>query len=263
MDAGANCIATATYQASFAGFQAAGCTHVESERLLLLAVELAVNARTAFLAERDKSQDTLLVAGSIGPFGAYLADGSEYRGNYAVSREDLVHFHRERLHILADLEIDVLAFETIPSFEEASVLLELLESRPSRMAWFSFSCRDAQHISDGTPLQKCADLLADHPQVWAIGVNCIAPSMVVEAIAILRAAAPQKRIAVYPNSGERYDPDKKCWIGTAEPVEFGQASLEWLEAGAHIIGGCCRTSPAHISTMHHMIANRQVRDHRV
>ena len=241
LEAGANCISTATYQASFAGFAAAGCSQVESERLLLLAVELAVEARSAYLAgitktditKADKtiSEGIPLIAGSIGPYGAYLADGSEYRGNYSASREELLDFHRERLHVLADSGIDVLAFETIPSYEEASVLLELLESRPNRMAWFSFSCRDTQHISDGTPLGKCANLLAEHPQVWAIGINCVAPSMVVEAIAILREAAPKKRLAVYPNSGEHYDPDKKCWIGTAEPVEFGQAALEWLTQG--------------------------------
>jgi homocysteine S-methyltransferase len=250
--AGADCIATTTYQASFEGFARQGYSEEDARKLMHRAVDLAREARDLFLNEGREGtsiHDRPLIAGSIGPYGAFLADGSEYRGDYDATDEQLSDFHHDRLFLLADAGVDVLAFETIPSYREAKVLLNLLESRPSIQAWFSFSCRDEEHISDSTPVSECARLLADSDQVVAIGVNCVSPSLIPGLIQTLRRAAPSKPVIVYPNSGEVYDPQEKKWTGIAEPVEFGRAAIEWYNAGARMIGGCCRTTPLHISAM--------------
>jgi homocysteine S-methyltransferase len=121
----------------------------------------------------------------------------------------------------------------------------LLVGTPGRHAWFSFSCRDERHISDGTPLAECAAYLDGYEQVAAVGINCTAPRYLSGLIAEVRRVT-DKPIVVYPNSGERYDAVNHCWLGMSDPVDFASASREWEAAGARLIGGCCRTGPAHI-----------------
>jgi homocysteine S-methyltransferase len=179
----------------------------------------------------------------VGPYGAYLADGSEYDGRYGLDENALYRFHRERWRLLATTAADLLACETIPSYLEMRALARLLQETPERMAWFSFSCADGRHLHDGTPMRQCAAFLDKLKQTAAIGVNCTPPQHITSLIHEIRAVSA-KPIIVYPNSGERYDAARNCWLGDAG--DFVAASQEWTAAGAAIIGGCCRIGPDQI-----------------
>jgi len=250
--AGADCIIAASYQASIKGFVEGGWSVTDAKALLRRSVDLADEARTVFL-EQPATRLRPLVAASIGPYGAYLANGAEYQGNYGISKEDLRAFHEPRWEILsdavADHVVDLFACETIPSFSEAEVLLNLLRQTPGLYAWVSFSCRDGENISDGTPIRECAELLDDCDQVVAVGVNCTAPEHVASLIEQLCEITTKTEIVVYPNSGEVYDANLKTWSGTEDPVSCGIAAREWFDKGARLIGGCCRTGPLHVETM--------------
>ncbi len=260
LEAGADCITSATYQASVPGFVRAGFSEKQATGLMQGAVRLAVQARdqyaetgTQFPHQRPRP----LVAASIGPYGAYLADGSEFRGDYAVSAETLRAFHEPRWQILAETSADLFACETIPSLMEAEVLRELLAEAPAVQAWVSFSCKDEECISDGTPLRECAALFAGCDQIVAVGVNCTAPQYMAPLITEIRVAAPDKLVVVYPNSGEVYDAANRVWIGTGSAGEFSDAALHWRELGARLIGGCCRTRPGHIRTLRRSLLKPQ------
>jgi homocysteine S-methyltransferase len=246
-EAGADCAITASYQASVQGFMARGMSEEEATGLLRLSVRLAIEARDEFWRDKSNREGRLrpLVAASIGPYGAFLADGSEYSGNYELDEQGLLDWHRQRWQILAGCGADLLACETIPSYGEMRALHHLLKETPGTLAWFSFSCRDGLHISDGTPIARCASRLSDSPQVVAIGVNCTAPRFIPGLISELRRVT-SKHILVYPNSGETYDAENQRWLGLSDASEFGTLSREWRKEGAAMIGGCCRTGPNHI-----------------
>ena len=150
LNAGADIIATATYQASFGGFERAGYSKSQAASLMCLGVDIALLAREIFWSGQQGHHDRLrpLVAASVGPYGACLHDGSEYHGNYGVGRSELMDFHRPRMEVLAATDADMFAFETIPSQLEAEVLLELLEEFPEHSAWLSYSCRDGLHVNN-------------------------------------------------------------------------------------------------------------------
>ena len=247
LEAGADCIISASYQATIQGFLSKGFTENESVTLLQRSVLLAQEARDEFWSNPANHERRLrpLVAASVGPYGAYLADGSEYRGNYALDEEALVDFHRRRWQLLVDCAPDLMACETIPSIVEASVLQRLLEETPGISAWISFCCQDGQHIGDGTPLVDCIAPLDRVPEVVAVGINCTAPRFIRELVREARRAT-QKPIIVYPNSGETYDAEGKRWIGHSIPEDFAEQSRSWRLAGATLLGGCCRTGPKHI-----------------
>ncbi|MFQ6047470.1 MAG: homocysteine S-methyltransferase [Gemmatimonadales bacterium] len=245
--AGADCITSASYQATIEGLATRGLRKEEAAQVILSSVRLAVEAREEFwtVPEHRRGRLKPIVAASVGPYGAYLADGSEYTGRYDLDRAGLLGFHRERWRILAASEADLLACETIPSSVEAEALLELLGETPHVWAWFSFSCRDERSLSDGMPIARVAASLRDEPRVVAVGINCTPPRFIRALIEEVRAAS-SKPVVVYPNSGEVYDKESKRWVGDAEPVDFGRLSDEWLKAGATLIGGCCRTGPVHV-----------------
>ncbi|MEO3814844.1 homocysteine S-methyltransferase [Sphaerisporangium sp. B11E5] len=232
--AGADVATTASYQASFPGLMRRGRNEHEAQALMQLSVELAVEARDA--------NGGGVVAASVGPYGAYLADGAEYTGDYDLDERALLEWHRPRWEVLAGSGADVLACETIPSYAEARVIARLLEETPKVNAWIAFSCRDDERIRDGTPLERCAELFAGNPQVVALGVNCTSPAHIKSLIGRLEGSP----IIVYPNSGETWDAEHRLWRGIADPVEFATAAVQWRDAGATYIGGCCRTTPEHI-----------------
>lgn len=248
--AGADLATTASYQASLAGFAKRGVDRRRALSLIGSSVALARHARAMFWTSPDREPDRVwpLIAGSVGPYGAALADGSEYRGNYGVGRAELIEFHRPRLEILLDAAVDVLAIETIPSLGEADALLELLAERPTARAWFSFTTRDASRLSEGQPIEEAARLVSSSPQVVAVGVNCVPPKQVDPLLARLRSATDLP-LVVYPNSGERWDSTLRCWCGEASPLDPAAAVVRWRAAGARLIGGCCRTTPANISAI--------------
>jgi homocysteine S-methyltransferase len=245
--AGADVLITASYQASLAGFVRAGRTPAEARALMQHAVSLARQARDDWAAEatRADTRPHPLVATSVGPYGAVLADGSEYRGDYDISPADLVRFHRERLEVLVDGGVEVLACETLPSLAEAEALVEALSGWPEVTAWVSFSARNDREVSDGTPAARCAAFLHEQPQVLAVGVNCTAVSHITPLLQRL-AGATDKPLLTYPNSGETYDADTHSWRGDRAESDFSLLAQEWHAAGARLVGGCCRTRPADI-----------------
>lgn len=246
LSAGADIITTASYQATFEGFAKRGFGNEEAERLLKLSVEVAHGAREKFWSKkvyRDNRQRPL-VAASIGPYGAYLADGSEYKGNYGLSIEQLKNFHRNRMKTLWDTAPDLLACETIPCPDEAKALAELLAEFPEAKAWMSFSCRDGQHLSDGTPFAAAVEIAQASPQVVAVGINCTAPGFILPLLEIAHNHT-NKPLLAYPNSGEIWDHKHHCWLPGTSGDTWAHLE-EWLKAGARLVGGCCRCGPEDI-----------------
>ncbi|OQP82315.1 homocysteine S-methyltransferase [Xanthomonas phaseoli pv. syngonii LMG 9055] len=247
--AGAQCAITASYQATPLGFAARGLDLAQSQALIARSVHLAAQARADHLQLRPDAAP-LWVAGSVGPYGAYLADGSEYRGDYVLPIEQLMDFHRPRIAALAEAGVDLLACETLPSASEIVALRQLLQHEfPQLHAWFSFTLRDAAHLSDGTPLAQVVPALDACAQAIAVGINCIALDQASAALHRL-AALTALPLVVYPNSGEHYDASDKRWhAGQAAALTLADQHAHWLAAGARLIGGCCRTAPRDIAAL--------------
>ncbi|MGD8349878.1 MAG: homocysteine S-methyltransferase [Gammaproteobacteria bacterium] len=244
LEAGAMCLTTASYQASRPALAARGMADDEIEKVFRASVEIAAGVRDEFMRDHPENPRPLIAA-SVGPYGAYLADGSEYRGNYGIGEVALEEFHARRLAWLDAAGADLLACETIPDLQEAGVLCRLLES-VSTPAWVSFCCRDAATLHDGNPLDSAAEMFASHARVFAVGVNCCAPGIVEQAIGRIHAVAPHKLVVVYPNSGQQYDAEARQWSGDAELSHWSSLAQRWFDAGAGLIGGCCRIGPRHI-----------------
>ncbi len=245
--AGADIVITASYQATINGFMQRGLRREESIALLHRAVRLAREARDAFWKEpaHHTGRPRPLVAASVGPYGAFLADGSEYRGDYGLSETQLMDFHRPRMAALLEAGPDLLACETIPCFIEARALARLLAEFPAAWAWISFSARDGAHLCHGETLAECAAWLDACPQVAAVGINCTAPQHLP---ALIRAACTvtDKPVVVYPNSGETWQAESHSWQGVSVSTAFAAEAERWYAEGARLIGGCCRTRPDHI-----------------
>jgi homocysteine S-methyltransferase len=250
LEAGADCIATASYQATIPGFTRRGLTRSEATDLLRFSVSLAQGVRDAFWDDASRREGRMkpLVQASIGPYGAYLADGSEYTPHYDLGEAGLREFHRPRWDALVEEEPDLLGWETIPSASEADALLRLLDDTPHLYAWISFSCRDDAHLADGTPLDGVIASATSVKRVAAVGFNCVPPSLVPDLIDRFTSVTDVPLI-VYPNSGEGWDAGAKEWTGAQEPLDFGEAAPEWHKMGASVIGGCCRTEPSDIKAI--------------
>jgi homocysteine S-methyltransferase len=248
--AGADVATTATYQASFLGFERRGLGPDEAAQLMRNAVALAMAARERFWSNASLRGGRLrpLIAASIGPYGAMLADGSEYRGDYGVGDEELLAFHRPRMRVLVESDADLLACETIPSLREALLLARLLQEFPKASAWISFSCRDGAHTGEGQRIADCVRQLDGFAQVVAVGVNCTRPQYIGALLEQMRGQT-DKPLLVYPNSGERYDALGKRWLGGGDVIGLALQAQSWRRAGARLIGGCCRTTPADIRAL--------------
>ena len=229
IEAGSQCIATCSYQVSRLGYAEVGLAAERADEALLRSVELARSVTAEFPDRR------VLVAGSLGPFGAALHNGGEYHGNYDCSYGDLVRFHRERIEIFAQASgaqaPDLLAFETFPSLDEVRAVGEALRPWPDLAAWFSFSCRDEGHVSHGERVADCAALVTSFPQTVAIGVNCVPPKWIPSLIAELRAAS-DKSVLVYPNSGEGWDAGAAVLDGDNRSGRFRRASGGVVQSGS-------------------------------
>lgn len=243
--AGARVATTASYQASFRGFAEHGLSHDDSAALLRRSVALAREA--AEMAEADDGVPRL-VAASIGPYGAVLADGSEYRGDYGVPDGQLRAFHSERLEVLAAAGPDLLALETVPCEQEAAVLLDVLDTlRPDVPAWLSLSCTDATRTRAGEPVERVFGLASGHDGLVAVGVNCTAPAYV-EALVTAAVRASGKPAVAYPNSGESWDGAARAWGGDGAGVDV-TAARRWVAAGTRWVGGCCRVGSDDIAVL--------------
>jgi homocysteine S-methyltransferase len=235
--AGAMIATTASYQASFDGFADSGIGRDDTVRLLRRSVELAKTARD------EVGDASRRVAASVGPYGAALADGSEYRGRYGLGVAQLEDWHRPRLEVLADAGADVLALETIPDVDEAEALVNLVQSL-GVPAWLSYTI-DGTRTRAGQPLADAFAVAVGIPEIVAVGVNCCAPDDVLPAIGQARETG--KPVIVYPNSGERWDSARRAWVG---PSRFSaRLAVQWAAAGARVIGGCCRVRPADIAEL--------------
>lgn len=237
--AGAQVAITSSYQASFEGFAALGLGREEAEAALRLATSCALTAR-------DQLQDggTRWVAASVGPYGAMLADGSEYRGDYGLTAAQLRDWHRPRFDVLADSGADVLAIETLPCLAEVDALVQLLDGS-GVSAWISLTAQDGRTRA-GEPIEEAFALAASIPEVIAVGVNCC-PATEVAALTATAAAVTGRPVVVYPNSGETWNAAARTWGGdpTFQPADV----RSWAAAGAGLIGGCCRVGPAQITAL--------------
>ncbi|MFE6891123.1 homocysteine S-methyltransferase [Streptomyces sp. NPDC057694] len=236
-EAGASVAITASYQATFEGFARRGIGHRRAAELMASSVESAREA--ARLADAARP---LWVAASAGPYGAMLADGSEYRGRYGLSVAELERFHRPRLEVLAGARPDVLALETVPDADEARALLRAVRGL-GVPAWLTYSV-DGDRTRAGQPLTEAFALAAEVPEIIAVGVNCCVPEDVDRAVE-LAAEATGKPVVVYPNSGETWDADARRWTGQASFP--GARVTGWRDRGARLIGGCCRVGPGAIA----------------
>jgi homocysteine S-methyltransferase len=243
--AGADVAITASYQATFAGFAERGLSRSAAAELMVRSVALAREARDRFFATRPANRLKPLIAASVGPYGAALHDGSEFRGDYGLSVGQLVDFHRPRLEILAGAGPDLFACETVPCRAEAEALVQVLADHPGIPAWLSFSCQDGRRVCHGETLAECASVAASCPQIVAIGVNCTAPQYVAELLKSMVPRPDQLRLA-YPNSGEQWDASDRCFRPVEGAGDWGVDLTSWFDAGARLIGGCCRTTPSSI-----------------
>ncbi|MGN0981987.1 MAG: homocysteine S-methyltransferase [Candidatus Limivicinus sp.] len=244
---GADCGITCSYQATIPGLMNAGYTEAEAEHIITESVRLFLEAREEWWQAEGKASGRVwpLCLAGIGPYGAYLADGSEYRGNYGVSDETLRSFHRRRMQLLWEAGADALLIETQPSLAEVLIAAELAEELQADY-WISFSCRDGSHINEGDRIADCAKALSkDHPHLRMLGVNCTKPVYVDSLIRELRQATDLP-IAVYPNSGEEYDPVTKTWHGAQDGKSFYDYALSYFKNGAAAVGGCCTTTELHV-----------------
>ena len=242
--AGADVAITASYQATFPGLQASGMNAAEAEQMIRSSVSVAIEARDRFWGDPQNQRSRLrpLIAASVGPYGAYLHDGSEYTGQYDLPVDELKEFHRARLAVLADSGADLLACETIPSLLEVEALAGLLEKFSKTPVWVSCICQDDEHLSDGNRFIDALRLVAGIPSVVAVGLNCTAPRFV-NALLEKATTVTDKPLVVYPNSGELYDAETCSWRSTSEAGTIEEAVRGWHERGARLIGGCCRTTP--------------------
>ena len=245
--AGADCGITCSYQATIPGLKKAGLSAEEAEALITRSVTLFNETREDWWESEGKAQKRaypLCLAG-VGSYGAYLADGSEYRGRYGVSKDTLRDFHARRMELLWDAGADLLLIETQPSLSEALLEAEIAESLGADY-WVSFTCGSEAVTWEGDSITDCARVLsAGHPHLKMIGVNCVKPAFVSGLIGNLRAGCDLP-IGVYPNSGETYDPITKTWSGGADGIRFEDYAYEWMKLGAVAVGGCCQTVASHI-----------------
>ena len=238
--AGARIAVTASYQASFEGFAAAGIGREETAGLIRTSVDLAAQARDRYV--RETGVDGLRIAGSVGPYGAMLAGGQEYTGDYGgVGRAELAAFHRARIAELIAAGADLLAVETIPQATEAEALVELLAD-VATPAWISFCCRDGCRLADGTPIQDAVAIVAGAPRLLAVGVNCTAPEHVEPLLAAARAVTDLPFV-VYPNDGRTWDGRRRRWTGRQSGITADRVR-RWRDLGAGMIGGCCGVDAA-------------------
>jgi homocysteine S-methyltransferase len=241
--AGAQVATTASYQASFDGFARAGIRQADAEQLIRRSVRLTERARARFGDDQER-----WIAGSVGPYGAALADGSEYRGDYDLSVDELRAWHRPRIELLIDAGVDILALETIPCLAEVEALLAEIKGS-GQPCWLSITC-SGDRTRAGEPAVEAFALAREVDEIVAVGVNCIDPA---DAYQLVRSASAStgKPVVVYPNSGERWDAATRAWIGLAR--FYAEDVEEWINAGARLVGGCCRVGPTEVGRIRDLV----------
>jgi homocysteine S-methyltransferase len=234
VEAGAQVLISSAYQISYPGYLAQGWSKDNVDAAIIASTELA-------------RFPGVKVAASIGPYGAYLADGSEYRGNYGLSKVELKDFHRDRLRALISTRPDLLAVETIPELTEAMAIIELIaEIDPDMPFWISFSCKSESELSSGEKFADAVALVNSAKSAVAVGINCTKPSFIEP---LLKSAKSMIPYVIYPNSGREWDSINKVWLGPVNSSFHPSDIQTWQALGATLIGGCCGVSPKDIAEL--------------
>jgi homocysteine S-methyltransferase len=253
-EAGARVATTASYQATLPGFAAAGIAPDAGLALIRSSVEIARRARDRATDRARAGGDDRprFVVGSVGPYGAMLADGSEYTGAYSLTEAQLRDFHRPRLEALLEAGADLLAFETIPSMIEGEALVRLLDEYTGARAWLSYQCRDGQRTARGEPFEEAVAVALGHPGVVGVGVNCTAPGDVPPLLE--RVADVGIPLVAYPNRGRDWDATSRTWRSAGGSVFDAAATARWTDLGVRWVGGCCGVGPVDIAALAERLA---------
>lgn len=239
-EAGAAYVTTASYQCGVEHFQSLGLSATRARAALL---------STTSIARIGVGDSPTRVAASVGPFGASLADGSEYNGRYRASSADIEAYHRRKLDVLRESDPDVFAVETQSLADEVRMIVDHLVDLGSPRAWFSFGFRDEQTTYGGDPLQRVIDAVADYPNLAAVGLNCTAPHLVTPILRRMAVCMPGVALLAYPNHGGEWSAAGRTWLRPAGSVFESARIHEWYAAGARYIGGCCGIGPTDISQL--------------
>lgn len=243
-EAGADYVTTASYQCGVEHFRTLGLSASRARAALL---------STTSIARIGVADTPTRVAASIGPFGASLADGSEYHGRYRASFADIAAYHRNKLDVLNETDPDVFAVETQLLADEVRVIVDHLVSLGSPRAWFSFGFRDEETTHGGDTLQQVVDAVTDYPNLVAVGVNCTAPHLVTPILRRLATLVPGVALIAYPNHGGEWRAVDRTWLRPGVSVFDSVRVEEWYRAGARYIGGCCGTGPTDIARLAELV----------
>lgn len=246
VESGADIIATASYQCGTKQFEAIGLTSKEARDAL---------ASMTSIARRAVEGTSVAVAASVGPFGASLANGSEYNGRYGVEWQIVEDYHREKLAILVDSGPDLIAIETIPLADEALLIAEILEELGAPPAWFSFGFADETQTYGLDGVDNAVLAIAGYADLVAIGMNCTHPRYVDSLLASMNELASGIPLIVYPNHGREWDAVARCWIGDSISISSVETVRRWIERGARFIGGCCGVDPDDIAHLVNLVSN--------
>jgi S-methylmethionine-dependent homocysteine/selenocysteine methylase len=245
-EAGADIIATASYQCGTKQFESIGLSAKEARDAL---------ASTTTIARRAVEGTSVAVAASVGPFGASLANGSEYNGRYGVEWLVVEDYHREKLAILVESGADLIAIETIPLADEALLIAEILEELGAPPAWFSFGFADETQTYGLDAIDKAVLGIAGYADLVAIGMNCTHPRYVDSLLVSMSELVSGIPLIVYPNHGREWDAVARCWIGDSMSISAAETVKRWVDLGARFIGGCCGVDPRGIADL---VATRDV-----
>ena len=246
VEAGADIIATASYQCGTKQFESIGLSAKEARNAL---------ASTTTIARRTVEGTSVAVAASVGPFGASLANGSEYNGRYGVEWQTVEDYHREKLAILVDSGSDLIAIETIPLADEALLIAEILEELGAPPAWFSFGFADETQTYGLDAVDKAVLSIAGYADLVAIGMNCTHPRYVDSLLASMSELVSGIPLIVYPNHGREWDAVARCWIGDSMSISAIETVKRWVNLGARLIGGCCGIGPEDIAHLVNLVSN--------
>jgi len=238
--AGSDYISTSTYQVSCKVLKDLGYNYDEVINIFKNSVNLAKDA-----IKESKAKKNIRIVGSFGPYAAYLPNASEFVGLYKTTDKEIEEYHYENIEIIKKIELDIILFETIPCLRELKILLKLI-SNLKKEIWLSFTCNENIMFRDGSSIDEGVKLASNYSNIKAIGLNCFSPLLVAKGIEKLRYLS-NKKILIYPNSGEIYDPIEKEWNGNNQ--YNGVMLKEWLRLSPDIIGGCCRVGYDNIKKM--------------
>lgn len=248
--AGADITITDTYQANIKAFEDRGYSHVQALKFIQNGINIAKEAR-------DENNPKGLVAGCVGPYGTYLADGSEYTGNYQLSNEAYYNFHYEKIKTIIETGADLISIDTIPNFKEVKFLGKLMDQNFSNTPyWISLSIKNPAYLADGTPINQVVQWINEQTNAVGIGINCTPIPNITPILKNIHHLTNLPLI-VYPNPGDKYNPITKTWTTSNHNYSFEKLVPEWIKLGAKVIGGCCRTTPNDIKIIHTIIQTKK------